>query len=81
MSSRLFAAYFTDDQYTDSLEAVTLADGSTAYIQRNAQGTDVLLALGRNPEINQKVCVLNPQFFSPLCLRWECTGGAGGPTG
>lgn len=45
-SSRLFAVSFTDDQYTDSLEAVTLSDGSTAYIQRNAQDTEALSALG-----------------------------------
>lgn len=47
-SSRLFNAYFTDDQYVDSLEAVTLSDGSTAYIQCNAQGTEVS-TLGRFP--------------------------------
>ncbi|XP_026992366.2 zinc finger protein 143a isoform X2 [Tachysurus fulvidraco] len=35
----------SDDQYIDSLEAVTLTDGSTAYIQRNAQDTKALSAL------------------------------------
>ncbi|MCI4383116.1 hypothetical protein PGIGA_G00022710 [Pangasianodon gigas] len=33
---------FSDDQYTDSLEAVTLTDGSTAYIQCNTQDGCVL---------------------------------------
>ncbi|XP_046714154.1 zinc finger protein 143a isoform X2 [Silurus meridionalis] len=32
----------SDDQYTNSLEAVTLSDGSTAYIQHNAQDGNVL---------------------------------------
>ncbi|KAK2869649.1 hypothetical protein Q7C36_001520 [Tachysurus vachellii] len=35
----------SDDQYIDSLEAVTLTDGSTAYIQRNAQDTKAVTAL------------------------------------
>lgn len=32
----------SDDQYADSIEAVTLADGSTAYIQHNTQDGSVL---------------------------------------
>ncbi|KAK3561825.1 hypothetical protein QTP86_017065, partial [Hemibagrus guttatus] len=35
----------SDEQYTDGLEAVTLADGSTAYIQRNTQDIEALSAL------------------------------------
>ncbi|KAG7327194.1 hypothetical protein KOW79_008800 [Hemibagrus wyckioides] len=35
----------SEEQYTDGLEAVTLADGSTAYIQRNTQDTEALSAL------------------------------------
>lgn len=34
----------------DSLEAVTLADGSTAYIQSNTQGTEALSGLGSSTE-------------------------------
>ncbi|XP_060796806.1 zinc finger protein 143a isoform X2 [Neoarius graeffei] len=37
----------SDDQYMDSLEAVTLADGSTAYIQSNTQAQDGSLHEGQ----------------------------------
>lgn len=69
-SSSLFAAYFIDDQYIDSLEAVTLTDGSTAYIQRNAQDTKALSALGSNTEdISFTLCKMNHnKCFKPIML-------------
>lgn len=49
----------------DSLEAVTLADGSTAYIQHNTEGTE---GLGSNTEqywdiVINKVCFKSIMFF------------------